>query len=363
MNPYDFVPLPARVLQEAPVPREKVGQHCSLIRCRVTAITPIFIAATQAAGGTHRFIRSRYAEKDLPIIPGSSLKGVIRSIAEAVTESCIGLSGTLFSRRGQIEPDYRGKVDKAFEPCKSAKKLCPACRLFGMVSNQSHFLGKVTFGEGRTAPDQFKESPQIVLKPLMPPHPDHDAFYLRNGRIAGRKFYFHQSTVKSTIQPTEFTKTIYPLQGLGPDGKPQTIFDFEVQSQNLTDYEYSVLVFSLFLTDGMRHKLGTGKPLGLGSVSIEPLMIRPHDQSRYRGLSKRTDSAAPGGVLTGEALKSHLEQTMRPLIERRDPCMTELRRILKYPPATGKNGEPINYQYPERTWFDTHSQTPLAETP
>src|SRR5262252_7874878 len=96
MNPYDFVRLPERVERKRPAFQDALRQKCGTIRCRLTAITPILVAAGQVRGGPQRFLTYRYLGSELPAIPGSSLKGVIRSVAEAVSNSCIGLSGELF---------------------------------------------------------------------------------------------------------------------------------------------------------------------------------------------------------------------------------------------------------------------------
>jgi CRISPR/Cas system CSM-associated protein Csm3 (group 7 of RAMP superfamily) len=364
MNPYDFVPLADEVRREAPLMHHRFQQHIGTIRCRLTALTPIFIAATQAAGNPQRFITCHYTNQ--PVIPGSSLKGVIRSVAEAVSPSCIGLSGELFDNRGRLESRYRNKLDNTFETCKSAARLCPSCRLFGMVSSQSHFLGKLGIGEARTQKGQFKKASQMILKPLMSPHPDHTAFYLPNHRVAGRKFYFHHFAPKTTIQQTNSTRTIYPLEGLDSDGHPQTIFEFDVSFSNLTAEEYAVLLLALFLTDAMRHKLGGGKPHGLGSVQIEPIEMRPVDGSqRYKGMARRAQAvtAPAASILTGEPLKNHIKEAIQPLVFRPSNSLAALQRIWQYPPATNANGEPIDYRYPERTWFDTNSDKPLSQTP
>ena len=364
MNPYDFVPLPDEVQREAPLMHHRFQQHVGTIRCRLIAVTPIFIPATQAAGNTQRFIVCQHT--GLPVIPGSSLKGVIRSVAEAVSPSCIGLSGELFDNRGNLDNDYRGKISRDFETCKTATKLCPSCRLFGMVSSQSHFLGKMCIGEARTQKGQFKVAAQMILKPLMNPHPDHKAFYLPNNRVAGRKFYFHHLAPKTTIQQTEHTKTIYPLEGLDAEGKPQTTFEFDVSFSNLMDYEYSILLFALFLTDKMRHKVGGGKPHGLGTVKIEPIEIRPVDGSqRYKGMARRAQAATTPDALalTGEGLKNHIEEATRLLVLSPSASLAALKQIWQYPPATNGNGDSIDYRYPDRTWFDTNSDKPLSQTP
>lgn len=68
-----------------------------------------------------------------PIIPGSSLKGAVRAVVEAITPSCERVSA-------------RG-ADGA-RPCRSAAALCPACRIFGAPGWRS------TIGFGDLAPAQ-----------------------------------------------------------------------------------------------------------------------------------------------------------------------------------------------------------------
>jgi len=64
----------------------------------------------------------------IPIIPGSSLKGAVRAVAEAITPSC-----------------ERASVGRA-SPCQTADALCPACRTFGAPGWRS------TIGFGDLAP-------------------------------------------------------------------------------------------------------------------------------------------------------------------------------------------------------------------
>lgn len=363
MNPYDFVRLPERIIRERVLTHHKYQKRNGTIRCRLTAITPIFIPSTLAAGSTQRFITARYNGAELPVIPGSSLKGVIRSIAEAVSPSCIGLSGELFDHTARLKNDYAGKINRNFETCKNSDMLCPACRIFGMVSSKSHFSGKLSISDAHTSVGHFKVGVQIILKPLMEPKPHHTAFYLPGNKVAGRKFYFHHTTPKTTIQPTEFTKTVIPLEGLSAQGEVQTVFDFDVSFSNLTDYEYSLLVFALTLTDDMRHKIGSGKPHGLGTVRIEIIELCQLDPGRrYSGLG-RSKKEEQVENLTGEPLEDHLKTTIAPIISTPSSGLTDLQRILKYPPATDGRGKAVEYKFPDQAWFAANSTKPISETP
>jgi CRISPR/Cas system CSM-associated protein Csm3 (group 7 of RAMP superfamily) len=68
-------------------------------------------------------------------VPGTSIKGAIRAIVEAISNSCVSQSRE--HERRLIE------LDKAHLPaeCKVPDSLCPACRLFGVTG----FRGKVSF--------------------------------------------------------------------------------------------------------------------------------------------------------------------------------------------------------------------------
>jgi CRISPR/Cas system CSM-associated protein Csm3 (group 7 of RAMP superfamily) len=367
MNPYDFVRLPERVDRKRPTTHEALRGKCGAIRCRLTAITSILVAAGQAHGGPQRFLTSRYSGNELPAIPGSSLKGVIRSVSEAVSNSCIGLSGELFffdrkASRLAVADSYRDAINKELLTCNRADSLCPACRLFGMVSNKSHIVGKVSIGEARTMPEGFKRGQQIILKPLMEPKTRHTAFYLPGGKVAGRKFYFHHSgPLKTTNQPTEFTRTVVPLEGIDNEGRPQTVFEFDVTFQNLTDDEYALLLFSLFLKEDMRHKVGAGKPSGLGTAKIELVYLRLIEpKRRYEGLAK---SATEPECIEGGTAARRIEEATASICSHPSPSLLDLERIWRYPPAKGADGKSVDYKYPDQDWFNRNSAVPLSGTP
>src|SRR5690606_28139462 len=73
----------------------------------------------------------------VPILPGSSFKGVVRAVAEAISPSCVPVA----------EQRVRGLLGK-HDRCKDVHSLCPACRLFGSI----RYAGHVSIGDLRFAP-------------------------------------------------------------------------------------------------------------------------------------------------------------------------------------------------------------------
>jgi len=64
----------------------------------------------------------------------------------------------------------------------------------------------------------------------------------------------------------------------------QVAFTSRIRFENLTTEELGALLFVLQLPEGCNHKLGMGKPLGLGSVEIKPSLTIIDRQQRYKTL-------------------------------------------------------------------------------
>lgn len=94
----------------------------------------------------------------------------------------------------------------------------------------------------------------------------------------GRKFYLHhrENELKNTNNPP--WKTIHEGKHLKqkvrirPVDKNKT-FWFNVDFENLDDYRLGMLCYGLQPSEKFHHKIGMGKPLGLGSVRIEPMIF------------------------------------------------------------------------------------------
>lgn len=66
--------------------------------------------------------------------------------------------------------------------------------------------------------------------------------------------------------------------------KPGTIFYFRIRFENLSKVELGALLFVVDLPKNHYHKLGMGKPLGLGTVRITPSLFLTDRKKRYTRL-------------------------------------------------------------------------------
>ena len=353
MNPYDFVRIPdnARVLREKPNKHHRFadGTRNGRIYCNLKTLTPLFIPDTSRA--TERHDRHKIAGfmgtmgmgtrvRGLPHIPGSSLKGVIRSVAETVGRGCF------LHDKGKMPP----KIDRSFEPCRNNQDLCIACRIFGMLQSRNVYKGKISISDANAK--TFEMMGTYTLKPLMNPQPRHRAFY----NPGGRKFYFHHPYLADPLgdnlnhwtKSTQngYNSTVNPVA-------PGADFKFEIDFTNLTDEEFSLLLYSLVLEPGMRHKIGLAKPLGLGSVhiTIEKLIL-------FDPLKRYSTQKSDDKVYNEDELVDFISDKTRRYKNHNNITMQDLRTIWKWDPD-----DHTIYQYPTQGWFDKHSRDPISVTP
>ncbi len=81
-------------------------------------------------------VRSRYRGKDTVIIPGSSLKGVIRSRYEKIIKLFGGECCDIFNDKSGCNGKINGKTDRPYEEQGKYvyQYVCPACKLFGSLN-------------------------------------------------------------------------------------------------------------------------------------------------------------------------------------------------------------------------------------
>jgi CRISPR/Cas system CSM-associated protein Csm3 (group 7 of RAMP superfamily) len=353
MNPYDFVRFGRPGPREPAIMHDRFREHSGQFVCRLTALTHIFTPKTQEVPKHgHAELELLRGPDGLPLLPGSSLKGVIRSVAEAISGSCLTLPqprrGRPVQYRGRPPVDYRMPAD--FEHC-SGDVLCAACRLFGSLSGSDAFLGKVSIGDAVAVGKVLTDA--LTIEALMEPKPRHRAWYEheeQRGTMRGRKFYRHRPLgPRTTSQRTQYNKTIEAA-------RPGTVFDFTADYVNLTDDELALLIFSLVLEGAMRHKVGMGKPVGLGSAKIEVV--------RWQQLDRRVRYNTLGGgvsVFDGDALAAEVDRwraQYHQQYERWKVSLAELRRIWCWDPAKAED-----VRYPPRDWFRQNSSAPLKDAP
>ncbi|HLZ81573.1 MAG TPA: RAMP superfamily CRISPR-associated protein [Ktedonobacteraceae bacterium] len=357
MNPYDF----ARIDWERPPERRKPVWHNRLVgnadqklysgqlEVDLDVLTPLFIVDPRHDPADDRepalSIQNDYGEY---IIPGSSLKGMLRTLGETLGNGCLTLFDGEYDRR---EINYRNKIAPDFRHCWNNTNLCIACRTFGMLQEREGrgnvFLGKVNIGDAIAYKHVLYQS--IYTGVLVEPKPRHKDFYLdvSEEHIAGRKFYFHHSPNGKPI-------TANGLQYMG--GRPSnryirplakgTQFHFRIDFTNLEEDEFCALLLAVVLEETMRHKIGYGKPLGMGSVELIPTRLTLIDYAARYTQWKTGQGKQEFEKDIWTEINRHLETFYTQHLQ--TLAMEDLRRIWRWPPEAG-----VNYYYPsKREWFD-----------
>jgi CRISPR/Cas system CSM-associated protein Csm3 (group 7 of RAMP superfamily) len=360
MYPYDFVRMDwdKGVARRSAKPHNRFEGISGRLTGTITALTPIFIPENR--GPTMRrtqykhFLTNRQRHA---IIPGSSLKGLIRGLVETIGPGCWWLFNGEYDDGHDGKISYWEKLPNDFHQCPDAEeKLCVACRMFGLIRGSTLLLGHVGF-EDAVCEQIVKYDPLYTII-LGSPKPRHTAFYLdEEGKLAGRKFYYHHST-----PPVDKGKWL-------PDGAPLTRtaqnayiqplgagsnFTFSAHFDNLAQDELRLLLYALALEPEMRHKIGYAKPAGLGSVQVSLTRLELID---YRQRYTRPDGGRT--TYTDEALQRYVTEQIEPFVQDRTSItLQDLRRIWAWP---GRD----DLRYPSWEWFQDpeNSAKRLNQTP
>lgn len=239
--------------------------------------------------------------------------------------------------------EFFSKISPELLPFNPERKhISPAELLFGFVEDRKKqkagksgqnqksdaalaFADKVRVSFGRLAQNQDDDSiydDAVTLKVLATPKPPSPALYFKNnGYVSkkdlkinkkilpqGRKFYLHclqkngevaRLTEKGKISEKQ-EEGFLPWESKSNHQRNQedkranlkaritplkegTVFYFHIDFDNLSREELELLCYSIRPDMHFQHKLGMGKPIGLGSVSIEPAgLLLINRGSRYR---------------------------------------------------------------------------------
>ncbi|MDX2043172.1 MAG: TIGR03986 family CRISPR-associated RAMP protein [Acidobacteriota bacterium] len=111
------------------------------------------------------------------------------------------------------------------------------------------------------------------------------AHYSTDAEIRGHKLYWHKGDAKIPLADAKTKES--QLTRIDPV-KAGVKFRFRVHFENLRDYELGALAWALTLPDeggkNYCHKLGMGKPLGMGAVKLTPRLYLTNRQQRYAAL-------------------------------------------------------------------------------
>jgi CRISPR/Cas system CSM-associated protein Csm3 (group 7 of RAMP superfamily) len=202
-----------------------------------------------------------YRRNDKLCIPGTSIKGAIRAIVEAISNSCVS----------QYRRSEGKSVPQTHEPCRNTRQLCPACRLFGVTG----FRGRVHFADA--LPEGEVRHQVVKIGELWEPRRDQ-----------GRKFYeVKQVPTLSDQRPQQNFRFVEAL----PKG---TRFQTTLHFENLTEGELGLLAYALGwqpkegkLDRAFPPKLGGAKPRCFGAVEFQLKGLQLWEHARNRLLQKR----------------------------------------------------------------------------
>lgn len=379
MNPYDFVPLDTRYPPERrrPVWHNVLASagstnklYSGYLYLYIKTATPLFIRDGNVSEDP-KALKEHICNKDnKQIIPGTALKGLLRSVVETLCRGCL----TVFDQPREYTENIQRLVPPEFLRCQHNDALCISCRLFGMMqagqSNAQVFLGKVNIGDALVYKDSLEFYNPIYTAVLDTPKPRHTAFYRADkGYIAGRKFYFHHDGELHTAdrlleirnKPGEYRNQY--IRPLAEDVEFEARIDFT----NLEADEFAALMLAVTLQYkqrwDMRHKIGYGKPIGLGSIRIDATKFCLVDYgTRYTALRANRGITAYGldevTALVNEKMAS-LDPRVQAAWSRfhAQPSLQQLYTIWQWPPDSS-----VRYAYPSQRWFRDNSRAPISAT-
>lgn len=247
-----------------PVRRNQVPTHNCIeganyygcLNLRIEGIDPLFVGSGAVDLDNQGRMYQCFAQRDGQfILPGSSFKGALRAIVEALSPSCIAII------EGRDESRNYGNICRGDQ---TSLQLCPACGLLGAAG----YRGRLNFSEGRASAG----TPEVVTIPQRTSprycgprgalNPCHSTF-------AWRKFYTKESQCRAPQQQEERIQVL-----------KEAIFALEVGFQNLQEWELGLLVLGLGIAPDHKFnwKLGGAKNRHKGLVRVT---LDPSNKSTY----------------------------------------------------------------------------------
>lgn len=268
-RPYEFVEIEPLSPNDRKSPQGHERYQPDTVSGRLDATlivaTPLHVSSGRVRmrrGKQPSLVREMTRVNKKLCIPASTLKGVVRSVVEAITRSCLRITDA-HKKRGKWKR-YRVKYPNETKGCSDPKHLCLACRMFGALG----FEGHIRFDDAILDTGSLA----IVRMPsLWEPAKKGAGPYLKGKFPAGRKFYYHGQTV---------TKADTPVEVLTPESR----LTLSIRFENLLPGELGVLLTAMGLGETeLILKLGGGKPACYGSalISLNDLQVWENARALY----------------------------------------------------------------------------------
>ncbi|MGE5655206.1 MAG: RAMP superfamily CRISPR-associated protein [Actinomycetota bacterium] len=323
-KPYQLISLPEAPQKAKPAGQERFRSDrlTGKIHLRLTVKTTAFVASGVMAMGSDLssttknipLIKTAVERDRSLLIPGSSLKGAIRSTYEAITRSCLC----------KITSKYKKDIQPGYSECtinisKKQVEVCPACQIFGAMNWQ----GLVHFTDAQCEKSGFNTG---FMPSLYRPRPEERKAYFKNGKVAGRKFYYHAVKAVDKGQQQGI-----PVQQAGKE----YTFTVQVRFMNLSQAELGALLIVLGqdADNKIALKLGGGKPIGMGTMVVEVTEIQ-RIQTKQEWRDRYGNYNSEPASLTGKPLEEFIKKAIQSartsqLVQSQQ--LKELAEVLKWP--------------------------------
>lgn len=208
---------------------------------------------------------------------------------------------------------------KKLSPCSSLDDCCPACSLFGFVAGDVARASKLRFTDACCVGGIDMKYGQLPA--LMEPKMSSFEFYLRNDNnthsfapdddeteLSGRKLYWHSQKGLDGVKALDSRDDLGSVVEMAPEGSR---FSFRINFDDISADQLNNLVYALSIGDEWleasgknmsQHclKIGRGKPVGLGSVSVrvKKVLVRTFAVESY-ALDDGFDWQQPLGNVEG----------------------------------------------------------------
>jgi hypothetical protein len=243
-KPYEFVPILEVLKRTRPAghDRYQAGLVSGHLAGYLEVLSPLHVGDGQLRLtniSKMPLVRSHTRSGGKPIIPATTLKGVVRSVVEAISRSCVRVTGM-----------RRYELPSGAAECSDKEKLCPACRLFGAMGYQ----GAVRFSD---AVLQGGFELGIAHMPALYAPRSRTDRYRQGEKAAGRKFYQHGRTITDGTTSVEVCPEHAKLA-------------FRLDFDNLSRAEVGLLLTGLGQGQQppLAFKFGGGKPACYGSARL-----------------------------------------------------------------------------------------------
>ena len=328
-KPYAMVSFPT-----TPPPKAKPAGHHKYLDKHIHGAlfltlkvqTPLFVSTGVVALGTDvnahvPLIKTMTMNTDKKlVIQGSSLKGCIRAVYEAITNSTLAVN-TLKAYRGKLP-----NSDK-ISPCTSKNSLCSASQVFGALDWQ----GLVEFSDAVCdknltttgfMPSLYAPKPEPFNEETNRKELNQNYFNSR-GQLIGRKFYYNFAEAVSKGENQGI-----PVQQASKD----FAFKTEIHFKNLKPAELGTLLIILGQDPQypIALKIGGGKPIGMGTMTVTVDKIEQAGNLRDRYCSyDAPESDQLIGTKLQEFMQTQIKAAKSGLIQADQ--LTQLAAILAYP--------------------------------